>query len=282
VRLHYVEQGPSSGPAVILLHGYTDSSFSFSRVLPLLPPSMRVIAVDQRGHGRSQRAGDYAMDAMARDVVELMDALDVPTATVVGHSMGSFVARRAAVLAPSRVSRLVLVGAGVSLTNATVVEVGKAVEALRDPVDPAFVREFQYSTVARPVPGEFMAAAIAESHRLDAATWKAVFAGMTGYVPAEPDIRMPTLVLGGDRDAVFSEQEQRQVGERIRGARVVIVPGVGHALHWEDPHRFVSELVGFTASAVQSGGPGRIDARAPLFDLRDAAAPEGARVPLLR
>ena len=55
----------------------------------------------------------------------------------------------------------------------------------------------------------------------------------------------PTLVLGGDRDAVFSVPEQRAVAEAIRGATLVIVPGVGHTLHWEDPPRFVSEVLAF-------------------------------------
>ena len=241
-RLRYVQQGPATGPAVVMLHGYSDSSWSFSRVAPLLPPTLRVVSVDQRGHGLSARADDYSMDAMARDVIELMDTLAIPTATVVGHSMGSFVARRAAVLAPARVTRLVLVGAGIRASTPLTEDLKKTVDGLADPIDPGFVREFQYSTVALPVPEPFMQTVLAESHRLDAATWKGVIAGMVGYVPAEGAIRVPTLILGGDKDAVFSVAEQRDLADAIRGAHVVIVPGVGHTLHWEDPPRFVAEL----------------------------------------
>ena len=61
VRLHYARQGPPDGPAIILLHGYSDSSFSFSRVMPLLPPELRVIAPDLRGHGRLGPAGRAAI-----------------------------------------------------------------------------------------------------------------------------------------------------------------------------------------------------------------------------
>jgi len=159
--------------------------------------------------------------------------------------------------------------------------VKKAVDGLSDPVDPTFVREFQQSTVARPLPDAFMQTVVAESHRLDAATWKAVVAGLVGYVPAEPDIHVPTLVLGGDKDAVFSVAEQRALAHAIDGARVVIVPGVGHALHWEDPQRFVSELVGFAAGTIQSGW-GSLGANAPLFDLPHTAASAGPGVPVLR
>ena len=244
-RLRYVEQGPANGPAVIMLHGYTDSSFSFSRVLPLLPTSMRVIVPDQRGHGESARAASYSLDDMARDVVELMDALNVPTATIVGHSMGSFVARRAAVLAPDRITRLVLVGAGPSATNAALLDVKRAVEALSDPVDTRFVRDFQTSCINKPVPAEFMDRVIAESLKLDAATWKAVIAGLVAYRPAESEIAVPVLVLGGDKDVVFSAVEQRGLASRVRGAQVRILEGIGHTPQWEDPPRFVAELLAF-------------------------------------
>src|SRR5262245_57413686 len=77
VRLHCAQQGPPSGSAVILLHGYSDSSFSFSRVMPLLPPELRVIAPDFRGHGDSDRpASGYRIDDLASDVLQLMDELD--------------------------------------------------------------------------------------------------------------------------------------------------------------------------------------------------------------
>jgi pimeloyl-ACP methyl ester carboxylesterase len=129
VRLHYHEQGPAGGPVVLLLHGFTDSSHSFSRVMPLLPATLRVIAPDQRGHGRSDRpAAGYAVDDFARDALQLMDALNVKSATVVGHSMGSFVARRLAELAPSRVKSLALVGSGPHAGNAVGVVVARGVD----------------------------------------------------------------------------------------------------------------------------------------------------------
>jgi pimeloyl-ACP methyl ester carboxylesterase len=159
--------------------------------------------------------------------------------------MGSFVARRAAVRAPDRVRRLVLVGAGPSSRNEALLEVQNGAMALRDPVDRGFVRDFQYSTVHQPVPSEFMDTAIAESLTLDAATWQAVIAGLLAYTPVESDIRAPTLVLGGDKDAVFSVHEQRELARRIDGATVEILEGLGHAPHWEDPTRFVATLLGF-------------------------------------
>ncbi len=253
VRLHYAEQGPATGPAVLLLHGYTDSSFSFSRVMPLMPPTVRVIAPDQRGHGKSDRPEQgYAVDDFASDALQLMDALQVPTATVVGHSMSSFVARRMAEKAPARVTRLVLMGSAPKADNAGMHELMTAVNDLSDPVDAAFARGFQESTVLKPVPADFMDQAIEGSRSVPARVWRAALAGLIAWAPgAAPTC--PTLVLGGDRDSVFSKAEQEALATAIPGASLDIVEGIGHALHWEDPVRFVASLTAFLG-----GQPNRI------------------------
>ena len=248
IRIRYAERGPADGPAIVMLHGYSDSWFSFSRVIPLLPDTMRVIAIDQRGHGDSGRPADgYSMDDFARDVIQLMDALKIERSIVVGHSMGSFVGRRVAALAPGRVAGLVLVGAGIRADNEAVKSLRAPVDGLTDPVDPAFVREFQMSTIARPVPSAFMERANSESHKLSAAVWKQVLTGILEYKAAEPAIKSPTLVLGGDKDAIFPVADQEGVARAISGASITLVPGVGHTLHWEDPERFAKELVAFVA-----------------------------------
>jgi pimeloyl-ACP methyl ester carboxylesterase len=249
VRLHYIEQGPPSGPAILLLHGYTDSSGSWSLVLPLLPPNLRVVALDQRGHGFSDRPeGAYTVDDFAADALEAMDALGIASATVVGHSMGSFVARRVAERAPDRVSHLVLLGSAPTANNVVAGELLQAVNGLSDPVDPSFVRDFQMSTVARPVPSDFMAARIVNSQAMPAHVWKSALASLIAYRPAGT-IRCPTLVIGGEADAVFSKTEQAQLARDIPGAELDLEPGVGHALNWELPDRFVASLLRFLGSA---------------------------------
>ncbi|HEX2273583.1 MAG TPA: alpha/beta hydrolase, partial [Acidimicrobiales bacterium] len=112
LRLEYAEYGHPDGETLVFLHGITDSWFSFSRLLPLLDATRyRAYALSQRGHGDSDRPeSGYSMDDFAADVVGFMDALHVTRATLVGHSMGSVVARRVAATYPDRVDRLVLVG----------------------------------------------------------------------------------------------------------------------------------------------------------------------------
>ncbi len=243
MTLHYARQGPATGPALVLLHGYTDSWFSFSRVLPR---ELRVIAPDLRGHGDSDRPlTGYRTTDLADDVIRLLDALEVPKAVLVGHSMGSFVARKVYELAPERVGRLVLVGTGPVCRNSVVTRLVKAVNALTDPVDETLVREFQSGTVHAPVPESFLETVIANSRRVPAHVWKAALVGVLDdeVKPSKPDV--PALVLGGRQDSVFSATEHMVLARQFPRGELQLVDGVGHSLHWEMPETFVSALVRF-------------------------------------
>lgn len=248
VRLSYAEQGNRDGVPVILLHGITDSWFSFSPVLPLFDASCRVFALSQRGHGDSARPeGGYAVRDFAADVIAFMDALEIPSAVLVGHSMGSFVAQRVAFEAPQRVRKLVLVGSASTAHNEGVLELLREVEALSDPVPVEFARAFQDSTVYRPLPEDFMQKVTAESLKLPARVWRAAFKGL---VEDNDDrrlnsIRVRTLILWGDRDTVFSRSEQEVLISRLPNAALKIYPETGHALHWERPEQFAHDLKQF-------------------------------------
>jgi non-heme chloroperoxidase len=248
VKLRYAHQGPPGAPALLLLHGYTDSWFSFSRVLPLLPPGLRVIVPDQRGHGDSDRPNHgYDMDEFASDALQLLDSLGIRRAAVIGHSMGSFIAQRIAMRAPSRVSHLVLAGSATTARNAEVFSLMAAVEAQLDPISRDFVKDFQTSTIYRSVPEEFLNTVIAESMKMPARQWKAVLAALLreDWTPQLATIRCPTLVLWGVQDSIFRGADQDQLMRKIPLAAMNVYSGVGHAPHWESPDDFVRDVVTF-------------------------------------
>lgn len=115
VALWEPDDGPDAAPAVLLIHGVTASHLSWSFVATRLP-QVRVISPDLRGRGRSNGlAGPAGLASHARDLVAVLDRLDVERAVVVGHSMGAFVALVLADLYPERVSRVVLVDGGLPL-----------------------------------------------------------------------------------------------------------------------------------------------------------------------
>jgi pimeloyl-ACP methyl ester carboxylesterase len=164
VQIHYAEQGDPGGQVLVFVHGYPDSWFSYSRLLPLLDPARyHAYAIDQRGFGDSERPADgYAIDDFAADVTSLLDAVGADRATLVGHSMGTFVARRVAQTHPERVARLVLIGSAVTPVNGVTLELQETVRTLQDPVSPEFAREFAASCVHVPVPEPFFERAVAE------------------------------------------------------------------------------------------------------------------------
>jgi non-heme chloroperoxidase len=250
VRLRYAEQGHLAGHPIILLHGYTDSWFSFSQVLPALATTYHVYALDQRGHGDSTRPEHgYTMPDFAADVVAFLDAQDLPRATLVGHSMGSFIAQQVALAAPDRVARLVLVGSAASPRNAGMLELAQAIDALGDPVPAEFVRDFQVSTTYQPQPDEFLDRVIAESLKLPAPVWRMALAGLlAAHSTSRLDqIHVPTLVLWGDQDTVFSQADQDALMAGLRDATLKVYLETGHALHWERPTQFVRDLEDFIA-----------------------------------
>ncbi|MEI6874596.1 MAG: alpha/beta hydrolase [Spirochaetota bacterium] len=92
VRWHYVEVGDSAGPTVLLLHGLPESWYSWSKVLPLLDPSFHYIVPDMKGYGQSSATdSDYGWHRVARQTLDLMDALGVGKFFIVGHDWGALI-----------------------------------------------------------------------------------------------------------------------------------------------------------------------------------------------
>lgn len=248
VRLRYVEHGRPGGHPVVLLHGFTDSSYSFSPLLPeLAQERYHAFAIDQRGHGDSDRpATGYTTEDLAADVVAFLDALGLDRVSLVGHSMGSFVARRVAEEAPERVDRLVLIGSAVSPVNEGTLELQAAVRTLDDPVPAEFAREFQESTAHRPLPKQFLERAVGESLKVPARVWQSALDGLIAVDHASGLGRIvaPTHVLAGRNETVFSVTEHDELAAAI-GATLCVYPETGHAVHWERPHWVARDIDAF-------------------------------------
>jgi pimeloyl-ACP methyl ester carboxylesterase len=255
VRLHFAEQGDPNGIPVILLHGYSDTWYSFSRVLPLLSPRIHAYALDQRGHGESDKPpAGYSMREVAADVLAFMDAREIGKATLVGHSMGSFVAQQVALAAPSRVQALVLIGAAphVNAFNG-MDELEAAVAELTDPVPIEFTREFQESTIHAPVPPEFMDRVSEDSRLVPGIAWRGLLKGMRemGNTASLRQLRIPALIAWGDRDALVPRAAVDSLLAHLPGATLSVYEETGHATHWERPERFARELGLFLESLAR-------------------------------
>ncbi|KQR69936.1 alpha/beta fold hydrolase [Rhizobium sp. Leaf341] len=132
MSLSYLDIGPKGGRTIVLLHGLTDSVLTWLptiEALRALDPTLRIVALDQRGHGGSgMPAGKdcpnapktcFAIKQFAQDAIDLMDALGISKAAVVGPSMGSFITQQIALDFPDRIDAATLVSTGGSLKGNT-------------------------------------------------------------------------------------------------------------------------------------------------------------------
>src|SRR5262245_6489201 len=252
VRMEYVERGPANGTSVVFLHGVTDSWHSFERVLPLLPPAIHAFAVSQRGHGDSSRpASGYRFTDLSADLLAFVVAMRLTTSMLAGHSMGASVAHRFAIDHPDRVAAVVLMGAFSNFDDPGLADfVASSIAPLTDPIDPAFAREWQQSTLAREMNSDHFDTVVTETLKVPAHVWREAFDG----VLKTPDfsnelgrVSLPALLMWGARDSAALRPAQDRLLETIPGARLITYEGFGHALHWEDPVRIAKDLTAFVA-----------------------------------
>jgi len=245
VCLHYAESGNPAGQPGVFLHGWPDSWFSFSRVMAALPEDIHAWALDQRGFGESDRPpSGYTIREMGGDVVGFLDALGIERASLVGHSFGSFVARQVAIAHPGRVDDLVLIGTGHAASNPITRDLQAALRDLPDPIAVEFARDFQASTAHRPLPAEFFEQIVAEAMKLPPRLWRLALDRLVEYDDAQElqRIESRTLLLWGDRDALFSRADQDRFIEALPHARLRIYEETGHCPNWEQPERVAGDI----------------------------------------
>src|SRR5918997_7023938 len=249
--VHYAEQGDREGEAIVFLHAYVDSWFSYSRVLPLLSPFYHAFAPDQRGHGNSDKPQCcYTADDYAADVDAFMEAVGIEKATLVGDSSGGLIAQRVALDYPHHISRLVLIGSPTTLVNNEAVrELGEQMLAgLEDPIPPEFVREFVLGTVHDPLPEEFLAVAVSQSLKVPERVWHDYWEGVVRTIDDTDrlgEIGVPTLILWGEQDALLPREEQEWRAAAIPDATLKVYPETGHLAHWVRPGWVVRDLEAF-------------------------------------
>lgn len=245
LRMTYVELGEdpatAQGMPVILLHGYTDNSRSWSLVAPDLAaalPGRRIVALDLRGHGGSQApACCYGPDSMAHDIGGVMDSLGIRQADLVGHSMGSIAAAVLAASQPQRVNRLLLISSATALPAAASEWLWDNVPALTAPIDPdsQFMRD--WFSNPNPVDDDFLTRERTEAAQVPLPVWNGVLLGLsaTDWAPLAGRITAPTTIFWGDKDALFDAAAQDRLRAALPRADFHQFPGLGHNFFWEQP-----------------------------------------------
>ena len=240
VTIAYVEMGNPAGRPVLLVHGYTDSSRSWSLPAAYLANTYRLIAVDLRGHGASSRPErGYTIPDMVDDMRLLLDHLKIDKVDFVGHSLGSIIGQVFAQHHGDRLRKLVLVSSALSAAKATAPGswLSDNVQALTDPVgeNSKFIGE--WLTNPTPVDPDFAARVRGETCAVPTRIWRAVLLELqtAEYGLLSATITAPTLILWGGQDPLFSAADQQALRKAIKGSEYVAFDKLGHNLQWEDP-----------------------------------------------
>lgn len=257
--VHYQRFGDISHPTLILIHGYTASTYVWKTVAPMLADRhFHVIAVDLLGFGYSDKPAwfDYTITSQARMIERLMDRLGIGRATLVGSSYGGAVASTVALDYAERVEKLVLIGAVCNdeakerrlLKLAAIPGLGELItpfiadsKALLKhrmkgtiaPVNHHLITRERIEAVHRPLYA-------ADGHRSllqTARNWDAC------RIEADANlINQTTLIIWGEEDKVIGIHNGEKLHQEILNSRFVVIKNCGHIPHEEKPEQFV-ELV---------------------------------------
>jgi len=245
--LHVTDHGPRDAPTILLVHCYTCSLAYWRRIEPLLRRDHRVIAVDLLGHGDSEKPHDgYSMEHQADTIAQALDALDAQPVLAVGQSLGGPVSTALAQRHPDRVRGLVIMDSAsrrefvdlpLAARMATAPVIGPALErvvpdgTIRKELGKAFADGFD-------VPDEFVEDVKGMTYTAFADSQDAG----VDFVDERPlDERiastgLPVTVIFGAEDGIVDPESADDYRD-IPGAKVVVLPGVGHTPQLEAPAR---------------------------------------------
>lgn len=239
VRIRYTVQG--SGPPVVLIHGLAVSAeLNWGRVRPELAREFRVIALDLRGHGKSEKPHDPAAYGLhfVRDVVNLLDHMEIERAHVVGYSMGGGIVLKLLTTHPERVRSAVVGGAGWGPPNAQRQEFRRRLAGVMDAVADTGGSVGHPLLAGLGVP-DTTAIGPEEWMALDAndpAALAAVLRGAPGLAVSEEELKasaVPTLVVVGALDR--ARPAAQALAAVKPQAELRVLPGDGHLTAVLDP-----------------------------------------------
>jgi len=286
VNLHVARSGPADGPLVVLLHGFPEFWYGWRHQIgPLAAAGFRVLAPDQRGYNLSEKpkgVGHYTLDALADDVVALIDASGREKASIVGHDWGGIVAWWVALRYPERVERIVAI-------NAPHPEF--LIRGLRKHPTQLlrswYVFAFQVPWLPEAGFGAFRGKALADSLRRtsrpgtfsddELARYRRAWAepgALTAMInwyraavrarPPEPSslqIRVPALIVWGAEDAFILREVAHDALARCDQGRLEFFQDATHWVHHEEPERVNRLLTGFLGGNGPSLSGGSSTAR---------------------
>jgi pimeloyl-ACP methyl ester carboxylesterase len=243
-HLAYIEMGNPGGPPVVLIHGYTDNARDWVPLIPYLSKRFRLIVVDIRGHGRSDKPECcYARIDFAYDIKLLLDTLRIPRTDVVGHSLGSMITQVLAETWPERVRKVVLISSTAgprpgSISSKPALDYAAEIRKLKEPIDPDSPFMIAWWDSPKPVNPEFIRRQRRDAANIPLAVWLAVLDQGASFSDLQrnlPKLTAPALLIWGSDDPIMDEEGRQTLREGLPSAQVKVFAGLGHNPFWEEP-----------------------------------------------
>lgn len=248
-RINYRLDGPAGAPLLVLSNSIATTLHMWDDNIAALARHFRILRYDARGHGRSDAPHHpYSLDRLGRDVLELLDALDLPRVHFIGLSLGGFVGQWLAIHAPERIDRLVLAN-----TSSYLGASGQWDAQIAAVLDDAAMEKTAATFLGNWFPQRLLDASTASVESIRAALLSLDRHGIAGSLAAVRDadlrrtialIGAETLVIAGRFDTVTRPEHGELIARTIPGAKLELLPVV-HMANVEMPEQFGERVVTF-------------------------------------
>jgi pimeloyl-ACP methyl ester carboxylesterase len=254
-RWVHVERS-GAGPALVLIHGFGGSTFTFRNVVPSLSDAFDVIAVDLNGFGFTERprsASEYSIDAQAQLVLSVLDELGVSSAHLLGHSYGVGVVLHLADVQPDRVETLILVSGGAPGGGPA----SRMIPRLLQPIVHWYVESFLLTAprIRRALERSVFDRSVVDSNMVNGYLARLRVEGLRDALSglqsreAWPERRVEvasierkTLIIWGEQDGIIPIRVGERLAEELPDATLIRFEATGHLPMEEQPERFVETI----------------------------------------
>lgn len=261
IDIYYESYG--EGSVIILLHGFTGSHVSWMFQAPFLSEKYKVIAIDQRGHGKSSKPdGKCTIRTLSEDLNGFMEKLGIEKAVILGQSLGSLVAQQFAVDHPEKTRALILSGTFAWFDEESLKGYDEWLRTLKKPDGPelwfykSFFENYAAFYFEKPLFNfneKFFRSKVGfllfstwlnDLKKSNTNTLIQIVNALKKYDLRKklPEIKSPTLVIAGEFENVPFQEE---VHKLISGSKFVVIKGAGHGSRMDNPVIFNTTILNF-------------------------------------